>query len=723
MRTAPFLALLIFTTGCGDQRVRVADEDINRCADQTAKKVLEKLQDKMVDDLAYRIHQRIRDLERVEANRQDRKSVRNESPDLRGSSPNPSPSPASVTAVPLPPTSFSDQGSIATIASSTLPPTSTSTPDPAQTPASAAPPPTSTRASERVPNRADPEIVRIANRVWRKSEIEELARNRNLSLDQNSGPSFLDELVGFELAAIKVRSSNIPKHPEFERRLKNALAEFAAHALYRERMATLSLPTESELRRRYEKSIGLYTEREFADVEEFYSRSSDDLEKLKGLLKPGTEFANLKDSGKVPPGIYATSKTTVRAGQYPVEMFRSLRALKPGQFAESTRMESGYLAVRLISYHPESTIPFEKVKGSLKGQVEQDRLQQALKEVDSLARKFIEVKLHKDRLSSLDSLAVLAEIGDLKVLRQDLLRELAVLPEQYRRRFEGNQGMAELLDRVVQKALFAQYAFQHSPDFKTRYKDALVQLQTQEEVKFFLEVSIGEKSQISSEEIRAYYEKNSSRYKGDELHLRNISFQAAGGQKQAAAMAKVKQAMDRLKGGEPFEKVAKALSEDQETKDRGGDMGWVSPDQLTQAMRAEIARLTPGSLSPAPVLTPQGVHLVQLLERRSVKPLSVVQVEIESILKAERQRRVFDEMLKEWKREIPVEIHAERMDWPREKLGDQKAAEETAADRKARIESKPTATRKGRGSSSSRTVSNSQSMAGTITSTLTPRSR
>src|SRR5437667_9389541 len=52
-------------SGCNDA-ARISDEDADRIAEKTAKKVMDRLLDKGSDDLAYRLHQKLRDLDRAQ---------------------------------------------------------------------------------------------------------------------------------------------------------------------------------------------------------------------------------------------------------------------------------------------------------------------------------------------------------------------------------------------------------------------------------------------------------------------------------------------------------------------------------------------------------------------------------------------------------------------------------------------------------------------------------
>jgi parvulin-like peptidyl-prolyl isomerase len=70
----------------------------------------------------------------------------------------------------------------------------------------------------------------------------------------------------------------------------------------------------------------------------------------------------------------------------------------------------------------------------------------------------------------------------------------------------------------------------------------------------------------------------------------------------------------RLKAGEDFATLAQALSEDETTRDNGGDLGWFTQEELLVPELAQAAfALQPGQTG-GPIATELGYHIVQTLE-------------------------------------------------------------------------------------------------------------
>lgn len=77
-----------------------------------------------------------------------------------------------------------------------------------------------------------------------------------------------------------------------------------------------------------------------------------------------------------------------------------------------------------------------------------------------------------------------------------------------------------------------------------------------------------------------------------------------------------KDVIARLGKGEKFEALAKKLSKDPGSKDKGGELGWFSPQQMVQPFAQAVIALKDGDLTPAPVQTQFGWHVIQREESR-----------------------------------------------------------------------------------------------------------
>jgi peptidyl-prolyl cis-trans isomerase SurA len=110
-----------------------------------------------------------------------------------------------------------------------------------------------------------------------------------------------------------------------------------------------------------------------------------------------------------------------------------------------------------------------------------------------------------------------------------------------------------------------------------------------------------------------------------------------------------------LNDGRKFEDLAKEYSHDSTSATQGGDLGWLSPNEMPPEFRQAVNRLQPGQIS-EPIKTEVGWQLIQLLDRKRFE-----WDEASSRLKAKNliQARKFEEKLIDWQRQLLDEAYIE----------------------------------------------------------------
>lgn len=109
-------------------------------------------------------------------------------------------------------------------------------------------------------------------------------------------------------------------------------------------------------------------------------------------------------------------------------------------------------------------------------------------------------------------------------------------------------------------------------------------------------------------------------------------------------------ALARIRSGEDFASVAAEVSEDETTKERGGDLGWMGRGLVpSQALEDAIFSLSAGELSEV-IQTEYGYHVVEMIERDDSRELEDDQVY------AAREKALMD-WLEARKAESTIEIY------------------------------------------------------------------
>jgi parvulin-like peptidyl-prolyl isomerase len=149
---------------------------------------------------------------------------------------------------------------------------------------------------------------------------------------------------------------------------------------------------------------------------------------------------------------------------------------------------------------------------------------------------------------------------------------------------------------------------------------------------------------ITDDRCRAYYEANTVKYRlPARFRARHLFFAAppetspevVDAKKRAAEMAAT-----RLAHGEEFAELAQFVSEDEMTKNRGGDLGFFSEHRMAPDFMAAIKNMSVGEATGI-VRTGLGFHIVEVIERKLPRQMNYdeAKAEIESALEnAKRQR-------------------------------------------------------------------------------------
>jgi peptidyl-prolyl cis-trans isomerase SurA len=99
----------------------------------------------------------------------------------------------------------------------------------------------------------------------------------------------------------------------------------------------------------------------------------------------------------------------------------------------------------------------------------------------------------------------------------------------------------------------------------------------------------------------------------------------------AARRARAEAALARVRAGEPFDVVARELSEDG-NRERGGEIGMRQGSRLPDLFVEATKNLLVGELTPAPVRSGAGFHVLKVLARESADLFKVTQTRVRHIL-------------------------------------------------------------------------------------------
>jgi peptidyl-prolyl cis-trans isomerase D len=146
---------------------------------------------------------------------------------------------------------------------------------------------------------------------------------------------------------------------------------------------------------------------------------------------------------------------------------------------------------------------------------------------------------------------------------------------------------------------------------------------------------------VTDAEVAKYYAEHGSEFddprQARASHILVRVPEAGGSAGEDQAKAKVADAIRRAKAGEDFGKLAKEISQDPGSAERGGDLGFVKQGEVVPQFEGALFALKKGEITPEPVRTPFGFHAIKVVEIREggKKPLKAVAAQIRERLATE----------------------------------------------------------------------------------------
>ncbi|MCD2347869.1 peptidylprolyl isomerase [Clostridium guangxiense] len=291
---------------------------------------------------------------------------------------------------------------------------------------------------------------------------------------------------------------------------------------------------------------------------------------------------------------------------------------------------------------------------------------------------------------------VVAKVNDEKVTKGEidkLVKQsgvIASIEQQYGTNYTSNeeamnalnQQKGQLLDSKITEVLFLQKAKelklmpsdselnkqvtsqynsakkQYKTD--TEWKSALKQAgYTEDELKEQMKNGIIEQKvlnyiykgiSISDSAAKSYYEKNQSSYT-EKTNTINVSHILLKTEDEA------KKVETRIKNGEDFAKIAKEVSTDTGSKDKGGSLGDIQQGDTNYdaTFMAAAWKLKAGEVS-QPVKTQFGWHVIKCVKKTEypVKAFDKVKADIKSTLLKQKQQTKLQDTITKWKKAAKI---------------------------------------------------------------------
>jgi len=242
-----------------------------------------------------------------------------------------------------------------------------------------------------------------------------------------------------------------------------------------------------------------------------------------------------------------------------------------------------------------------------------------------------------------------AQVGDTSISEEAFTRLMQQRagrdPNRYTNAAEREALLEELIDREATYAKAKASGFDQRPEIQESIKRLIASRFLEEETA----KQPGEPA-VAESDLEQYYQEHHAKYAIPEKAHGAVIFlrvpATAAPEKRSELLAAAQKVLDDARMADDasaFALVVQNHSEDQATRYRAGDMGWVSRDARPWGMEPGVGEALfslkkPGDFTPL-VSTEKGIYIVKLIEKQPVtfRPFAEVKEEIRYVLMREKQ--------------------------------------------------------------------------------------
>jgi len=171
------------------------------------------------------------------------------------------------------------------------------------------------------------------------------------------------------------------------------------------------------------------------------------------------------------------------------------------------------------------------------------------------------------------------------------------------------------------------------------------------------------KIDVADADAEAFYKANPEKFEMPErVRASHILIRVPADAKPEEVIAKQKAAqavLERLKKGEPFEKLAEEVSEDPSAKQNKGDLDFFPKEQMVPEFSAAAFKLKKGELALEPVRSEFGYHVIKVTDRKAAESitLEIAKPDVLAFLKQQKRETEMQKLAAELRAKAEVKIN------------------------------------------------------------------
>lgn len=259
--------------------------------------------------------------------------------------------------------------------------------------------------------------------------------------------------------------------------------------------------------------------------------------------------------------------------------------------------------------------------------------------------------------------AVLARINGIEITVEDFKTSLSSLPAEIKKNYLTPEGKERFLEEMINQKLLLKEAERRGIPAREEVIQQIKEATAQIIIVNLIE-GLKQEVKITEAEARKYYEEHIDEFRTvDQVQVRHILVRPTSPDADAEVKSKEKaeKILELIRNGADFSTVARQISEDKISGQKGGDLGYLTREQLDPELATFIFSMNPGEVK-GPVKTSLGYHIIKLDEKKLGDQIEFERVEnkVRDRALLEKQSKIASELLGALRKNVKIVLDKEQ---------------------------------------------------------------
>lgn len=406
-------------------------------------------------------------------------------------------------------------------------------------------------SAETTEEKTDTDILaKIGDEVITKADLEEALKGLPERTRIRLRDEVLDQLIEVKVFSKEAIEAGLDKESEFKDAMEKATKEILSKYYIKKNIDTRSEPAEEEIKAYYTEHKDQYLLPEGVLIQEILVKNKEDAEDIMKKLKKGQSFETLVKLKSISPSWKNSGRLLIYKGRTDPELEKVAFSLEKEKLSDIIKTGQGYEIIKVLEKTDKREITFEEAKKDIRYQLYWKKRNELM---DSYYK-----KANVDRKPS--DKDVLFKIGD-ESFKEDIIKPiLDKAPEK-----EKEKIRHQWVNYLIETEVFFREAKKAGLE---KDKEVLNELKKRKDellANHFQYKVIHKKIQVTDKDVEEFYQSHKEEFR-EPLRVRVKTI-------VVKTEEEVKDILQELKKGKPFESLAKEKSIHESGPD-GGELGW-----------------------------------------------------------------------------------------------------------------------------------------------------